>query len=156
MEQSKSISVIIAKLKIAYPYYFKDMNDEDFVMFTKMYQEQFSGYNPKILLYAIENIIRTSKFMPTIADIVEACDKGIVDYKFKILDVMRDAGYFKKSNYGELDDIHANRNYEKAVNWLTRGIIPDWFMKDLKEYGFQNEMLLENGNNIKLLEASNV
>ena len=44
MEQSKLISGMILKLKVAYPYFFKDLEDEEFVALTKMYQEQIIGF----------------------------------------------------------------------------------------------------------------
>ena len=50
MEQSKLISGMILKLKVAYPYFFKDLEDEEFVALTKMYQEQIIQFTYSYLL----------------------------------------------------------------------------------------------------------
>lgn len=154
MEQSKLISGVIAKLRIAYPYYFKELDEEMLLGLIKMYQDQITGYTPEIVLKAIDEIIRTSKFMPTIADILEKCDSQAKTYTFDILEKMRQDGYFKRGVYGELDDNHATRNYEKATMWLNKGIIPKWLLEDMKKYGYVDDKLLTN-NETKLLEASN-
>ena len=145
MEQSKLISGMILKLKVAYPYFFKDLEDEEFVVLTKMYQEQIIGYTPEIVLKAIDEIIRTSKFMPSIAEILDKCDSAAKTYSYDILEKMKNDGYFKRGAYGELDDTHATRNYEKATMWLSKGIIPQWLLEDMMSYGYKkmlNERLL--------------
>lgn len=70
MEQSKLSSIVIAKLKIAYPYFFKDLTTEEFAEMIAMYQEELGNLQPSILLLAIKQIIRTSKYMPSLADII--------------------------------------------------------------------------------------
>lgn len=155
MEQSKLISGMILKLKVAYPYFFKDLEDEEFVALTKMYQEQIVGYTPETVLKTIDEIIRTSKFMPSVAEILEKCDKQARSYTFDILEKMRLDGYFNRGAYGELDSMHATRNYEKATMWLSEGIVPRWLLEDMKKYGYIDSKLLVNGET-KLLEINNV
>lgn len=145
MEQSKLISGMILKLKVAYPYFFKDLEDDEFIALTKMYQEQIIGYTPEIVLKAIDEIIRTSKFMPSIAEILDKCDSSAKNYSYDILEKMKNDGYFKRGAYGELDDTHATRNYEKATMWLSKGIIPQRLLEDMMSYGYKkmlNERLL--------------
>lgn len=142
MEQSKLISGIIAKLKIAYPYYFKELKNEELAMLVKMYQEQITGYTPKIVLKAIDEIIRTSKFMPTIAEILDRCDGQAKTYTFDILKIMQEDGYFKYGVCGELDESQQSRNYEKAMSFVNRGIIPDWLLNDMIRYGYKVNNLL--------------
>lgn len=169
MEQSKLISGVMAKLRIAYPYYFKDLNEnsndnEMLLGLIKMYQEQIVGYTPEIVLKAIDEIIRSSKFMPSIAEILDKCDSLAKTYSYDILEKMKKDGYFKRGAYGELDDTHATRNYEKATMWLSKGIIPQWLLEDMIAYGYKTNTLLPDRNNekesigtnfneIKLLEA---
>lgn len=150
MEQSKLISGVIAKLRIAYPYYFKELDEEMLLGLIKMYQDQITGYTPEIVLKAIDEIIRTSKFMPTIADILEKCDSQAKTYTFDILKIMLEDGYFKRGSYGELEDNHAIRNYEKATMWLSKGIIPEWLLEDMKKYGYKvNTLLPDKGEEVK-------
>lgn len=164
MEQSKLISGVIAKLRIAYPYYFKELSEEMLLGLIKMYQDQITGYTPDVVLKAIDEIIRTSKFMPTIADILEKCDSQAKTYTFDILKIMLEDGYFKRGAYGELEDSQAIRNYDKATMWLSKGIIPDWLLEDMKKYGYKvNTLLPDKGEepkkvgsvneNVRLLEA---
>lgn len=159
MEQSKLVSGIIAKLRIAYPYYFKELresseNDELLLALIGMYQEQIVGYTPEIVLKAIDEIIKTSKFMPTIAEILEKCDKQARNYTFDILEKMKKDGYFKCGVYGELNGIQATRNYEKATMWLSKGIIPDWLLKDMMKYGYKINKLLPNKEKIESIESN--
>lgn len=162
MEQSKLISLAVAKLKVAYPYYFKELKQIEFVGLTNMYREQIVGYTPEIVLKAIDEIIRTSKFMPSIAEILEKCDSQVKTYSYDILKIMLEDGYFKRGVYGELDNIHATRNYEKATMWLSKGIIPEWLLEDMKKYGYKTNKLLPDKetkkeigsvNDVRLLEA---
>ena len=46
---------------------------------------------------------------------------------------MYDDGYFKKG-YQELTDEHANKNYDKAIRWIEKGIIPQFLLDDINEY----------------------
>lgn len=71
MEQSKLVSIVIAKLKVAYPYYFEKLSDEEFLGMIALYQEHFNNFNSSALLLAINKIIHNCKFMPTVAEIIE-------------------------------------------------------------------------------------
>lgn len=156
MEQSKLISGVIAKLRIAYPYYFKELDENMLMGLIKMYQEQITGYTPEIVLKAIDEIIRISKFMPTIAEILDRCDGQAKTYTFDILKIMQEDGYFKRGAVGELDDSQAIRNYEKATMWLGKGIIPDWLLNDMQKYGYKvNTLLPDKGKEIKEVGVRN-
>ena len=147
MEQSKLISSVIAKLRIAYPYYFKDLDEEMILGMVKMYQDQLAGYDYEIVINAIDNIIKTSKYMPTIAEILENCENKISSFALDILNKMKDDGYFKYSTHGEeLDKSQQSRNYEKAITFCETRIIPDWLLKDMIQYGFKANYLLETKN----------
>lgn len=153
MEQSKSISIVIAKLKVAYPYYFKELTNEEFISLTTMYMEELSCYNDLTLSMALKSIIRTRKFMPSISEIIEECECCKTKRGNAILDAMLKDGYFKRGIV-ELTDEHANRNYEKALSFIERGIIPDWLLKDMKEYGYVEDLRLTNINT-PMLEVRN-
>ena len=86
MEQSKLISIVIAKFKIAYPYYFKDLTDEEFLGLVSMYQEELGSFHPIALLNAIKVIIRNNKFMPTLADIIDEYRKSLKNYYIEVIE----------------------------------------------------------------------
>lgn len=86
MEQSKLISIVIAKFKIAYPYYFKDLTDEEFLGLVSLYQEELGIFHPIALLNAIKVIIRNNKFMPTLADIIDEYRKSLKKYYIEVIE----------------------------------------------------------------------
>ena len=115
MEQSKLISVIIVKFKIAYPYYFKELTDEELAGLIAMYQEELSCYNELTLVSAVKSIIRKNKFMPTLNELIEECELCKTTQKNIVIEKMIKAGYFKDS-----------REIEKTYHFLEEGIIPNW------------------------------
>lgn len=92
-----------------------------------IYYEFLQEYSYDTFRAAVKNIIRKSKFLPKITELLEECENCKEQTKFEVLEFMKVKGYFKESNYsiGE---------YEKAIRWLERGNIPDWFKKDLNKY----------------------
>ena len=136
MEHSKLISGMIAKFKIAYPYYFKDLKNEELIGMISMFQEELSGYNELTISNATKSIIRKNKFMPTLKEIIDECE-NVRTYKINvIIEKMKKAGYFKDPR--EID------------KFIEEGIIPDWLIEDMKKYGYEEEKSL-GYNNLKLL-----
>lgn len=139
MEHSKLISGMIAKFKIAYPYYFKDLKNEELIGMISMFQEELSGYNELTISNATKSIIRKNKFMPTLKEIIDECE-NVRTYKINIIiEKMKKAGYFKDP-----------REIDKTYKFIEEGIIPDWLIKDMKKYGYEEEKSL-GYNNLKLL-----
>ena len=94
-DKSKLISSFIAKLKMAYPYYFKDFNEEDTLDMVMMYQEMLGSYNEATLNEVAKKIITTKKSMPSIAEILEICENTKVYVQNEIVEYMIQEGYFK-------------------------------------------------------------
>lgn len=152
MEKSKLIGSLMIKLKTVYPYYFKDLKEEETLGMYAMYEEELSQYNEETLTNAIKNIIRTSKYMPSLSEIIEECDKCRTHQANEIVEKMWQDGYFKKGPYGELDDSQAHRNYNKTLKFIEESVIPEWLREDMKKY----YQLLLNGGNTKYLEVKEV
>lgn len=95
--------------------------------FTKQECEQhydfLKEYNYETFVTAIKNIIRTSKFLPKITDLLEACEECKTTMKFDVIEYMNKAGYFK--------DI---KEYEKATSFMEKGIVPSWLQSDMNKY----------------------
>ena len=124
MEQL-NFSKIVNVLRIAYPYYFKDMEKESTIMFNQLYYSKLKRYDYIVVSNAINKIIENSEFMPTIAEIMAECDKETRKlYKIKI-DKMYSNGYFK-----------TDQEYGKALQWLfeDKPIIPSWLLEEIKGY----------------------
>lgn len=131
---TKGISTLIATFKIAYPYFFKESTKEEITALSRIYQEHLSCYNEKTLANVAKKIIATKKFMPSISEIIEACEKEKEFMRNEILELMKADGYFKKGDYGELDHIQEERNYTKALMWAERNLLPNWLKEDMKYY----------------------
>ena len=123
METSNLISSVILKLKLAYPSYFNKLTDEELIALAQMYKDELSSYNEKTLNIAIKNLIRTSKYMPSLNEIIQECESNKTHNANTIIERMKKDGYFKSAS--ELD---------KAYMWLAKGIIPTWLKEDMKAY----------------------
>lgn len=152
MEQSK-LSNVIAKLKIAYPYYFKELNNVELAGMISMYQEFLSDYNEITLNNAIKSIITKSKYMPSISELINECETTKTFRYNVILDTMLKDGYFKKGAYAVfgLDSEHETRNYEKALMWVEKNNIPVWLLEDMNKYLYVEDRKALGANNFKQL-----
>ena len=91
-------------------------------------------YSYETFIMATKNIIKNSKFLPKISEILEECEKQKVEVKFDIIEFMNKQGYFK--------DI---REYEKANLFMSKGIMPEWLKSDIeKYYGIMKQERLEH------------
>ena len=133
---------MIAKFKIAYPYYFKELKNEELIGMISMFQEELSGYNELTISNATKSIIRNNKFMPTLKEIIDECEKAKTYKTNAVIEKMIKAGYFKDP-----------REIDKTYKFIEEGIIPDWLVEDMKKYGYEEEKSLEY-NNFKLLGDS--
>lgn len=108
-------------------------------------------YDYDTFIRATKDIIRTSKFIPKIADLIEACEKNKRSAKIEVIDYMRSVGYFKYSPHGEVTEEKASINYRKALRFIEIGVIPDWLQEDIDYYVNQmHQLRLKNKEN-KLL-----
>ena len=115
----------IAKaLTIAYPYYFKDMSKEDALMFNQLYFSKLKKYDYQVVAKAIDDIIMSNNYMPTLAEVINACDKEYKAYNRLRLEEMYRQGYFK-----------SDEEFGKAMLWLLeeKPIIPNWLEDDMKK-----------------------
>lgn len=80
-------------------------------------------YSYETFVAAIKSIIKKSKFLPKITELLEECENHKEQSRFEILEFMKKQEYFKNPN-----------EYEKAQTWLERNIVPQWFKNDMNEY----------------------
>lgn len=143
MENRKTISSLIARFKVAFPYYFEKLTDEEFVGLISLWNEQLSMFSDEALENAFTTIVRTSRFMPTLQEIIEKCEQYKSTKKLYIVEVMKKAGYFK-----------AECEIEKTIHFIEENNIPDWLLRDMKKFGYTEDNLL-TGTETKLLEGNN-
>ena len=116
----------MAYLGVAYG---KEFTQQELIIHYDFLKE----YNDATLVKAIKNIIKKSKFLPKINELVEECENCKEQVKYDVLEFMRSKGYF-----GALSE------YEKATRWLETNNIPSWFKEDLNEhYKMMQQVKLE-------------
>lgn len=94
--------------------------------------EFIKEYNYETFIKAVKELIRTSKFLPKIADLIETCEKQKEAIKIEVVEYMKNDGYFTQNGY--LDDTQASKNYNKTISWLERGTTPEWLKNDINLY----------------------
>ena len=119
-------------------------------METKQIYEFLKEYNYETFTKAINSIIRSSKFVPKIADLIEVCEENKSSQRIEVVKYMKDIGYFKYSPYGEITDEHASRNFQKALMFLERNNVPDWLQDDINYFynKMKQERLTATTNNL--------
>lgn len=110
---------LIKGLKVLGIAYGKEFTSDE----CSTYYEFLQEYNYETFKAAVKNIIKKSKFLPKISELVEECENQRTQTRFDILDFMKNQGYFKTPN-----------EYDKASKFLQMNIIPEWFRDDLKKY----------------------
>ena len=94
--------------------------------------EFIKEYNYETFIKAVKELIRTSKFLPKIADLIETCEKQKEAIKIEVVEYMKNDGYFTQNGF--LDDTQASKNYNKTISWLEHGTTPEWLKNDINLY----------------------
>lgn len=106
--------------------------------FTKkelqLYYDFLKDYNDETLVKAIKNIIKKSKFLPKINELIDECNNCKQNIKYEVVEFMLRSGYFKKGDYEELDFEQELRNYEKTKKFINENNVPLWLQKDINYY----------------------
>lgn len=89
----------------------------------KQHYDFLKEYNDTTFTTAIKNLIRTSKFLPKITDLIEACESAKTVVRNDVLEYMKQIEYFKDPN-----------EYQKASLFMERGIVPNWLQEDINKY----------------------
>lgn len=92
-------------------------------MECELHYDFLKDYSYKTFVTAIKNLIKKSKFLPKITELLEECENCKEKTNFGILEFMKTQGYFKNGT-----------EYDKAIRFLERNIIPNWFAEDMKKY----------------------
>ena len=87
------------------------------------YYEFLHEYSYETFKTAVKNIIKKSKFLPKISELVEECENCKSQLKIDVIEFMKNNGYFK-----------APIEYDKTIDWYAKGIIPDWLKEDMNHY----------------------
>lgn len=134
MERTEILKTL-AVIKVAYPNSFLKMSSQDFETLANLWEMQFSEYDYKLVITAINTIIANdqNQFMPTIARIKEVCrnllnPNSISDEQAWL--------YIKKAISNGI--YHAREEFEKLPTECQKlvgnpGRLRDWAMMDSSE-----------------------
>lgn len=131
-------------------YFLKDMTEDQLTAWYEMFQDVSYVSLDK----AIDNLVKTNKFFPTISEILENCEQQEESINYDILKLMKEDGYFKYGVMGELPIEQQSRNYDKALMWVGHKTIPEWLARDMESYR-KTKLQLENKNK-KSIENKNL
>ncbi len=107
----------------------------------QIWYEYFKEGDINVLMKAIKNISASSKFLPTVAELIEECEKIEHNFRYEIIEKMREDGYFKRCVVGEQSEIEEMIDYNKAIACVCREIIPSWLEEDMISYGYKKPTL---------------
>ena len=89
----------------------------------KQHYDFLKDYKDITFITAIKNLIKTSKFLPKITELIGACENAKSLVRFDVLEYMNKIGYFKDPS-----------EYQKASLFMERGIVPSWLQEDINKY----------------------
>lgn len=98
----------------------------------ELYYDFLHEFNYQTFVNAVKNLIRKSKFIPKVSDLIEECNNCKETTKIAVIEFMKDRGYFNQNGF--LDDKQASRNYDKTIMFMEKGIVPDWLQNDINKY----------------------
>ena len=90
---------------------------------AEQYYDFLNEYSYETFKKAVKNIIKKSKFLPKISELIEECENCKETLKLDVIEFMLQKGYFK-----------AISEYEKAVHFVQKGIVPSWLQEDINEH----------------------
>lgn len=111
-------------LTVAYPKFEVDQ------MTMEVWYSFFEDIKAEVFIAAVKSFVRSSKFAPTVNELLERCEESKIVIMNETLKLMYQQGYFNQG----VDDNQAYRNYEKANQWIQRGTEPDWLKDDMRKY----------------------
>ena len=123
-------------MKILSSCYHKDISNDDFVIWYELLQD----IEPEIFKKSIIDLCKERSYMPTIHDILDKTKTTKNNYYLSILEQMKKDGYFKLG-VESLPLEHEERNYDKSIRWIERGITPEFLMNDMRRYMNDSEKL---------------
>ena len=90
---------------------------------AEQYYDFLNEYSYETFKRAVKNVIKKSKFLPKISELVEECEICKETLKLDVIEYMLQKGYFK-----------AMSEYEKTVHFVQKGIVPKWLQDDINKY----------------------
>lgn len=136
----------ISGMKRLSSYYFKELTNDHLAIWYEMFKDvSIDDFNQ-----AIKEISRESQYMPNANILLEKCSQINIRNISQIVQFMYEDSYFH-SGVEKLSDEHANRNFDKTMMWIEKGIIPSFLEDDINSYLVKyKQSRLDNKERLKL------
>jgi len=71
----EEIRKIVRKLSIAFPYYFNKLDEKETKVLIDTYEDSFKDISYELVDKAVSSMIPKTRFMPSVAEIIEKCEE---------------------------------------------------------------------------------
>ena len=119
----------VEEIKILSSCYQKVISNDDISIWYEMLQDIESEAFKK----AIIELCKERAYILTIHDILDKTKTLKNNYYLSILEQMKKDGYFRLGVV-PLSPEQEDRNYDKSIRWIERGIIPGFLLEDMQKY----------------------
>ncbi len=119
----------ISGMKKLCSFYFKELTNDQ----ISLWYEMFVDVSCDVFNRAIKEVSKESKYMPTASELFNKCSQINKRNLLDLVNFMYADGYFHRG-VERLTDEQANRNLDKTMMWLDKGIIPSFLKEDMQEY----------------------
>ncbi|MDO4963002.1 MAG: replicative helicase loader/inhibitor [bacterium] len=145
---------LIKKMNYAYPYYFKKIQKSEKAEYIKLFYDYYGKYDYELISNAIDKLILKNKFMPTFAEInyeIEDCLTGRI---FKIVNIMKDNGYFRQGVYGTREEVDKKEfeAYDAVLESLEKKNVHKYMQQEIIAY-IKNNIEMEEFRHLYLFEG---
>ena len=136
----------ISGMKRLSSYYFKELTNDQLVIWYEMFKDVSNDdFNQ-----AIKELSRESQYMPNANILLEKCSQINIRNISQVVQFMYEDGYFHKG-IERLSDEQANRNFDKTMMWIEKGIVPSFLEDDINSYlSKYKQSKLDNNERLKL------
>ena len=117
--KASETAMIMAVLKAAYPRYYATQTEEDSRQAAKLWSSMFEDYTYAEVAPAVKAVIATSKFPPTVADIIEK----IRGFRGEEMSELEAWSYISRAIRNSR--YHAREEWEALPESLQRVVTPD-------------------------------
>lgn len=93
----------------------------------EVFYEFLGNYKSEALKKAIKSLIRKTKFLPKIQELIEECKKAEEHIKYEVIEYMKKKGYFHETG-------QTLSEYDKTIFFIQHNLIPDWLLADMRKY----------------------
>lgn len=136
----------ISGMKKLSSYYFKELTNDQLLIWYDMFKDvSIADFNQ-----AIKELSRENQYMPNANILLEKCSQINIRNISQVVQFMYEDGYFHKG-VERLSDEQANRNFDKTMMWIEKGIVPSFLEEDINSYlGKYKQNKLDNKERLKL------